>query len=611
MGGMGSSPITTSNATIVSAFQSSLLHQLLVLLVIAAALALAWNFLRAAQIRRVIALREQGPTSLEASASPEAIARRILRVGFGLIWLFDGILQAQSAMPIGLANQVTAPAASTSPSWVQHLVHSGVLIWNNHPIEAAVASVWIQVGIGLWLLVAPRGRWSQIGAVASIGWGLMVWAFGEAFGQIFAPGLTWLFGAPGAVLFYCLAGVLVALPERIWSNPRTGRSILAVMGAFFIGMSILQAWPGRGFWQGAVHGKPSGTLVGMVQSMSSTPQPGYLSSWVSAIASFDAAHGFAVNLFVVIMLAALGVAFCSGMPRVVRLAVIVGGLCCLADWVLIEDFGFFGGLGTDPNSMIPMTLVFVAGYVALVRMPSPITVDAPSAVDQPPWIIRAKLNPGYAIRTLAAAGAAVVVLLGAAPMALASTNPNPDPIVTEAINGTPNATNAPAPGFTLENQNGRTVTLADLRGKTIALTFLDPVCTTDCPTIGQEFRRADLALGKSASQTEFIAICTNPIYRSTFYTTAFSREQGLNQLTNWLYLTGSVKALSAVWGNYGVEVTVLPAGAMIDHSDIAYVIDAKGHTRYVLSADPGPDSTAHSSFVDLLDQEVRRVMAEQ
>jgi len=38
---------------------------------------------------------------------------------------------------------------------------------------------------------------------------------------------------------------------------------------------------------------------------------------------------------------------------------------CLADWVLIEDLGFFGGLGTDPNSMIPFILLFTAGYLGL------------------------------------------------------------------------------------------------------------------------------------------------------------------------------------------------------------------------------------------------------
>ena len=48
---------------------------------------------------------------------------------------------------------------------------------------------------------------------------------------------------------------------------------------------------------------------------------------------------------------------------------IVGSVFCLATWVLIQDFGFFGGLGTDPNSMIPMALIFIGGYVAMARLP--------------------------------------------------------------------------------------------------------------------------------------------------------------------------------------------------------------------------------------------------
>jgi hypothetical protein len=57
-----------------------------------------------------------------------------------------------------------------------------------HPIEAA-AAVWIQAGLGLWLLVAAEGWWSPPGGLASVVWGVIVWAFGG----IFAPGLTWLF----------------------------------------------------------------------------------------------------------------------------------------------------------------------------------------------------------------------------------------------------------------------------------------------------------------------------------------------------------------------------------------------------------------------------------
>ena len=43
-----------------------------------------------------------------------------------------------------------------------------------------------------------------------------------------------------------------------------------------------------------------------------------------------------------------------------------GIVFCLADWVLVQDLGFLGGLGTDPNSMIPLILLFSAGYLALV-----------------------------------------------------------------------------------------------------------------------------------------------------------------------------------------------------------------------------------------------------
>ena len=53
-------------------------------------------------------------------------------------------------------------------------------------------------------------------------------------------------------------------------------------------------------------------------------------------------------------LAVTGAVFLSGQPRLIRPVLIGFTVLCLADWVLIEDFGFFGGLGTDPNSMIPL-----------------------------------------------------------------------------------------------------------------------------------------------------------------------------------------------------------------------------------------------------------------
>ena len=450
--------------------------------------------------------------------------------------------------------------------------------------------------------------------MASVGWGLTVWVFGESFGGIFAPGLSWLTGAPGAVLLYVVAGALIALPEGAWRSPRLGRLLLGGLGLFFLGMALLQAWPGRGFWQGTLDGKP-GTLAGMVQSMSGTPQPHFLSSLVSGFGSFDASNGFAVNLVVVIALAALGAVFLTGRPRLIRYAAGFGIVFCLADWVLVQDLGFLGGLGTDPNSMIPMVLLFSAGYLALAPAPQEATVPQEAAEDTAGW--RRRLRPralGGALasaraRSVAAVAALAVILIGAAPMASAAANRTADPILALAIAGNSASLNLPAPGFSLTDQDGRTVSLASLRGKVVLMTFLDPVCTTDCPIIAQEFKQTGQLLGAQNKNVELVAVVANQLYRSTAFTRAFDQQEGLATVPNWLYLTGSLSQLSAVWQHYGITVENLPAGAMSGHNDLAMVIDRSGQIRQEISTDPGPGtSSTKSSFSVLLSQYARQAL---
>jgi cytochrome oxidase Cu insertion factor (SCO1/SenC/PrrC family) len=432
-----------------------------------------------------------------------------------------------------------------------------------------------------------------------------VWVFGEAFGGIFVPGATWLFGLPGAALFYCVAGVLIALPERAFATPRLGRIVLGVGGVFLIGMALLQAWPGRGFWQGG----HAGTLTGMVQSMAQTSQPHFLSSWLASFGSFDAAHGWSVNLVSVVALAAVGTLLVTGRRRFALVGLLALVVLCLADWVLIEDLGFLGGEGTDPNSMLPMALVFTAGYVAMVRIPIATevtdTTDA-STSGTTSWWERASLS--YVARTIAAVAALAIVLVGTGPMAVAAVNKNADPILTEALDGSPNSLDLPAPHFALTDQHGNPVSLASLRGHAVALTFLDPVCTSDCPLIAQEFRQADQRLGGQARDVDFVAIVANPIYRSVSFTNAFDRQESLTHLSNWYYLTGSAYQLRRVWNSYGVEVATVGAGAMIAHSDLAFVIDSQGRERDVLIDDPGPTQEFASSFSSLLLSRIDRIL---
>jgi cytochrome oxidase Cu insertion factor (SCO1/SenC/PrrC family) len=606
--GMGNG-LKTDDNTVVAAFHSALLHQGLIVLLIVAVAGVTLNVLRSLQLRAAAAGEiGQGPAPLDGVA--ESAARRLVRISFGLIWLFDGILQGQSSMPLGMVPQVIRPSAAVSPTWVQHVVNAGATVWSYHPVQAAAATVWIQVGIGLWLLVAPRGRWSQLGGLASAGWAAVVWVFGESFGGIFAPGLTWLFGAPGAVVFYAAAGVLIALPERAWATPRPGRIVLRALGVYFVGMAVLQAWPGRGFWSGLTRSGNVGTLAGMVHAMSRTPQPHVLSSWVGSFEAFDAAHGWGVNLFVVVALAAVGGALVSARPRVTRIAVGATIALCLADWVLVEDFGFFGGVGTDPNSMVPITLMCVAGYLALTRPTVVATAGVVPMVRPSPvaasWRERMVTNPGYALRFIGALSAIGIVLVGGLPMAVAAASPNADPILATAVDGAPNALHSAAPAFSLVDERDQPVSLSSLRGRTLALTFLDPVCTSDCPIIAQEFRDADQMLGAAATRVDFVAIDANPRFISPDDLVAFDDQENLEHLPNWLYLTGSLPQLEKIWGAYGIVVGYASGGAMIAHSDTAYVINRKGGLRYVLNSDPGAATSAtKSSFAATLADAIR------
>ena len=380
-------------------------------------------------------------------------------------------------------------------------------------------------------------------------------------------------------------------------------------------MAVLQAWPGRGFWQGTLHGQP-GTLAGMVSDMSSTPQPSTLAALVRDFGTLTARHGFAVNLVAVVALALIGAGLlASGRPAALKVAVSAAAVFCIADWLLVEDLGFMGGLGTDPNSMIPLLLLIAAGYLAVTR--PPVTDEVPAQVSgAAPWPSRLRAGQltsvfaSVSATGLLAVWAAALVLLGAAPMAIAQASSSADPIIAQALDGSSAPVNLPAAPFRLTDQNGRAVSLAGLHGKTVLLTFLDPVCTTDCPLLAQELRVADQMLGPAAAHVQIVAIAANPLYYTLPYLQAFDRQEHMNRLPNWLYLTGPLPALRQIWKRYGISVQVLPGGQMIGHSDLVFVLDPAGRIRFEMNSDPGAGTvSSKSSFAAEFAQVVRRTLA--
>jgi hypothetical protein len=423
---------------IVAQFKSAVLAEGTFLFLIFVLLAIYWT-----ACREVLLARARAFLLAQRGRWPEEPAwRRVLRIGFGVLWIVDGLLQAQPLMPIGLPSQVIEPAAAGSQAWVVHVVTWGTQPWFAHPAQAAVSVIWIQTGIGIWLVWGSSPRWSRLAGLASAGWGLVVWVFGEAFGSIFAPGLSWLTGAPGAAVFYAAAGGLLALPPRYWRDPRLGTWLLRACGVLLVAFAVLQAWPGRGSWQGTVPGPAGsarpGPLSASISSMTAASQPAVLHDLLIWFASVVARHGFAVNLVADMVLAAAGAGLMTARLAIARPAAGALFAFSLATWVLVQDCGVFGGTGTDPNSMLPQVLVITAGLLAAapgLQLADATSPTLPAARDEQkqlpgrrrpllwPWQAARKLGRAFGTASASAVlavWAVAMVLMGVVPMAMAA-----------------------------------------------------------------------------------------------------------------------------------------------------------------------------------------------
>jgi cytochrome oxidase Cu insertion factor (SCO1/SenC/PrrC family) len=150
-----------------------------------------------------------------------------------------------------------------------------------------------------------------------------------------------------------------------------------------------------------------------------------------------------------------------------------------------------------------------------------------------------------------------------------------------------------APGFTLTDQGGHTVSLTSLRGRVVVLEFMDPHCTDICPIVSQEFVDAYRDLGAKAGQVAFVAVNVNRYHLRVADVAAFSSEQRLTQVPSWHFLTGTYPSLAAVWQDYDITVDAPGPDADVVHSSQMYFIDPSGRERF--EADPMVDHTTSGS----------------
>lgn len=517
----------------------------------------------------------------------EPAARRFLRVALGLLWIVDGLLQAQPQMAAGFGREVLTPGLAGGPHWVSAAAGPLVRVFTRHPVTADAATVWIQIGLGALIILSRTGLLSRVALLASVAWSLLVWVVGEGMGGLFSPGAGWLVGAPGAVLVYLLGAGLLMAPWSWWEGDRSALLVRRTVGTWLLIGAGLQALPWEGFWSS------SGAAAPFADG-AATRQPDVLRRPISAVA--DAAGRHPVVLNTVVVTALLVVAAGLWLSRAAGW-VIAGLLLCAATWWLAQDFGVLGGMATDPNTALPLAVVLCCALPGW---------QAPGAVASP-----ANRLPLARFREPLAAGTAVFGLgsLVVAPLVTAAVllgPAGPAAVAADGGGGVVPIGHRPAPTFALTDQRGRSVSSASLRGKLTVVTFLDPVCSDECPLIASQLAMADRELGALSARVEIIAIDSNPLFTGVPDVAAFTTSHGLDDLPNWHFLAGSATDLQSLTAAYGIGVQV-PSVGMIEHGEGIYFVGTDGTTLAYLGDGATQELTA--TYAETVRDEIRRLLA--
>jgi protein SCO1/2 len=137
---------------------------------------------------------------------------------------------------------------------------------------------------------------------------------------------------------------------------------------------------------------------------------------------------------------------------------------------------------------------------------------------------------------------------------------------------------APAPEFTLTSQDGVPVSLAELRGKVVAVTFIYTLCTDTCPILTPMMSFVQDRLGHDFGRTiVFVSITVGPERDTPAVLKEYALAFGAD-LRGWSFLTGGPEAIREVTRRYGVFAARTPGGE-VDHSFLTSIVDPRGILR--------------------------------
>jgi protein SCO1 len=135
-----------------------------------------------------------------------------------------------------------------------------------------------------------------------------------------------------------------------------------------------------------------------------------------------------------------------------------------------------------------------------------------------------------------------------------------------------------APGFALEDQTGRTVTVAAQRGHWLVVTFLYTNCPDVCPLIAAHLNRAIGAPAGKRAGLHVIAVSVDPARDTLAAVRRYAVTHRLVPAFRWAI--GSRAQLERVWRAYHVAAQPGPHGT-ITHSTFEILVDPQGKERAI------------------------------
>jgi protein SCO1/2 len=128
----------------------------------------------------------------------------------------------------------------------------------------------------------------------------------------------------------------------------------------------------------------------------------------------------------------------------------------------------------------------------------------------------------------------------------------------------------PAPDFDLRDQYGKPVRMRDLRGKTVAITFLYSNCQDTCPATAQQIRGA---LDKLGHDVPVVAVSVDPPNDTAASARRFTAEQHMTGRLRWAL--GKPAQLEPIWRAYGTT----PQEVQQEHMARLVLVDGRGRQR--------------------------------